>query len=229
MIAARLSPILLLLCASGLTAAPDGAPPAPVCYPFNTIHNDQELLGRIMSGGCWCAGLPGRPRYNGTHVHAGVDLRATLGEPICAIVDGIVDPRSDTPHSGYGPGWTMGGVMIVRSLIPRGPEDQQDVSLLVVYGHTQNHCVQGGDVVRAGQMLAEVGPWLQTEGGPHLHVTVRLGAMPRYGWGTPTLAGQPVREGAEVVACEEDVRRLGYRDPLSALWGIAPGVTIPLP
>jgi murein DD-endopeptidase MepM/ murein hydrolase activator NlpD len=221
MTTARLFLLLFLLAASGLAVAADNAPSPAVAYPFDTVHNEQELLSRMMCG--WLAGLPGRPRYNGTHVHAGVDLRATLGEPFAAILDGVVDPVSDTLHSGYGPGWTRGRVMIVRSALPDGS------SFLIVYGHTQNHRVKGGERVQAGQVLAEVGPWLQAEGGPHLHVTVRLGAMPRYGWGTPTLAGNRLREGAEVAACEEDVLHLGYRDPLPALWGIMPQVVISLP
>jgi len=230
MTTARLTALLLLLAAPALGAEPAGrmpAPPRPVGYPFAAIHNTEELLARLMCG--WCAGLPGCPRYNGSHVHAGVDLRATLGEAVCAIMDGVVDPRSDTPHSGYGPGWTMGQVMIVRTTLPPTPDDPAGVSFLIVYGHTQKHTVKGGDAVRAGQQLCEIGPWPDREGGPHLHVTVRLGDLPRYGWGTPTLQGHPVREGAEVVACEEDVVRLGYREPLAALWGIMPAVTISLP
>lgn len=182
-----------------------------VAFPFSCLLDKDDLLSRAMGGGGWLAGLPGYPTYNGTHVHAGVDFRATLGEPIYAILDGIVDPASDVPHAGYGPGWTTGRCLIVRSQLPDG------TPLLIVYGHTQNHVVTGGQAVKAGERLAEVGPWLDTEGGPHLHVTVRLGELPRYGWGTPTLLGNPVRDGAEVVGCEEDVLRLGYRDPL-LLW-----------
>jgi murein DD-endopeptidase MepM/ murein hydrolase activator NlpD len=185
------------------------------------VRTAEDLLARLMCG--WCAGMPGRGRYNGTHVHAGVDFRATLGEPFLAILDGVVDPRSDEPHSGYGPGWTPGRVMLVWSHLPDGSR------LLLVYGHTQNHQVHGGEIVRAGQQLGEIGPWLESEGGPHLHVTMRLGDLPRWGWGTPTLAGNKAREGAEVVATEEDVLKVGYRNPLASLWGIVPQVSIGVP
>jgi murein DD-endopeptidase MepM/ murein hydrolase activator NlpD len=226
----RLPLLCAFVCAVGfaLTGAAVADTPA-VSFPFPGVTDEAGLRARMMCG--WLAGLPGYRRYNGSHIHAGVDFRATLGEPILAILDGVVDPRSDTPHSGYGPGWTQGGVMIVRSPLP-GPEAPAGASassFLVVYGHTQNHRVKGGDVVRAGQVLAEVGPWLASEGGPHLHVTVRLGDLPRYGWGTPTLAGNPVRDGAETAGCEQDVLNLGYREPLAALWGIMPSVTISLP
>jgi hypothetical protein len=90
---------------------------------------------------------------------------------------------------------------------------------LVVYGHTQNHRVRGGEQVVAGQALAEVGPWLESEGGPHLHLTIRLGDLPRFGWGTPTLPGQPLKQGAEAAGSEEEVLLLGYRDPMRFLRG----------
>jgi murein DD-endopeptidase MepM/ murein hydrolase activator NlpD len=217
--ASQLTIALGLVLAASVAAQPD-APPPPgpgaatglqVCFPLDGLRCQQDLAGRLMSGGCWLAGLPGYPRYNGTHVHAGIDLRASLGDAIYALVDGTVDPASDVPHGGYGPGWTQGGAMIVRSILPDGSP------YLIVYGHTQNHRVKGGDMVQAGQMLGEVGPWLDTEGGPHLHLTVRLGDLPRFGWGTPTLAGQPVREGAECAGSEEDVLKLGYRNPLVLL------------
>jgi len=235
MTASRLPLVFALVCAVGLSLAPIVAADTPaVSFPFADVTDEAGLRARMMCG--WLAGLPGYRRYNGSHVHAGVDFRATLGEPVLAVLDGVVDPRSDTPHAGYGPGWTQGGVVIVRSPLPNpdapisglgGPS--RAASFLIVYRHTQNHRVRGGDVVRAGQVLAEVGPWLASEGGPHLHVTVRRGDLPRYGWGTPTLAGKPVRDGAETAGCEQDVLNLGYCEPLAALWGIMPSVTISLP
>lgn len=182
-------------------------------YPLAAIQAEADLTPRIMRGGVWLAGLPGMPRYNGTHCHAGLDLRAALGEMIYALDEGVVHPTSDVPHGGYGPGWTRGGVLIVEG---RGIGGQK---YLVVYGHTQQHRVRGGDRVVAGQPLAEVGPWLESEGGPHLHLTIRLGDLPRFGWGTPTLPGQTVKEGAEVAGSEEEVLRLGYRNPLRFLRG----------
>jgi murein DD-endopeptidase MepM/ murein hydrolase activator NlpD len=193
--------------------------PAVPQSPLGSIDSPADISRRLLSGGGWLAGLPGYPRYNGTHVHAGIDLAAPLGDPIYALVPGVVDPTSDVPHSGYGPGWTTGRVMIARSTLPDG------TPFLVVYGHTQNHRVKGGDTVKAGDMLAEVGPWLDSEGGPHLHLTVRLGELPRFGWGTPTLAGKPCRDGAESVACEADVLRLGYRNP--ALLLLSQGLDLP--
>jgi murein DD-endopeptidase MepM/ murein hydrolase activator NlpD len=199
------------LSSASAAPAPDVLPP-PTCFPLENVRSTADLRARLMCP--WLAGLPGNRRYNGTHIHAGVDLRASLGEACYAVVDGVVDPLSDTLHSGYGPGWTQGGVMVVRSTLADGSP------FLTLYGHTQNHRVHGGEAVRAGQMLGEIGPWLAAEGGPHLHLTVRMGDLPRFGWGTPTLQGNPVREGAEAAGCEAEVVRLGYRNPLLVLWGI---------
>lgn len=192
--------------------------PSGLAYPLEPLK-PQDLPGRIMRGGQWLNGLPGRPSYNGTHVHAGIDLPAQLGEVVYAIAEGVVDPASDCPHNGYGPGWTPGGVMIIRSLLAG------KIPYLIVYGHTQNHLVRGGDRVVPGQPIAEIGPWLAEEGGPHLHVTVRLGELSRRGWGTPTLPGVPLKDGAETAGTPDDVLALGYRDPLALLSGQLEGET----
>lgn len=214
------SPVIsccLLILALGPVFASPGRTPAGYCYPLDGLTSDRDLAPRLMSGGCWLAGLPDYPRYNGRNVHAGVDIRATLGDTVYAVAPGIVDPASDVIHSGYGPGWTPGYALLVRSVAPDG------TPCIIIYGHTQNHRVKSGDEVVAGQPLAEIGPWLAEEGGPHLHLTIRLGELPRYGWGTPTLAGQTAREGAEAVACGAEVEALGYRNPLEFLKGnVAP-------
>lgn len=204
--------ILLGLWALPLSAAP-GLTPAGYSYPLDGITTEADLQPRLMTGGCWLAGLPGMPRYNGRNVHAGVDVRAKLGDLVYAVCAGVVDPASDVIHSGYGPGWGPGYVILVRCQFPDG------TPFIMIYGHTQNHRVKGGDGVRPGQLLGEIGPWLDSEGGPHLHLTIRLGELPRWGWGTPTMAGNPAREGAEVVSCAQDVEALGYRNPLEFLKG----------
>lgn len=204
---------MLLLAACGLTGAAPGRSAPGLSYPLDGLNTEADLRARAMSGGCWLAGLPGFPTYNGRNVHAGLDLRASLGEVVYAVAPGIVEPTSDVPHSGYGPGWTSGQVMIVRTTGPGGG------SYLALYGHTQNHLVKGGEAVVAGQPLAEVGPWLPDDGGPHLHLTVRLGELPRWGWGTPTAAGQTPRDGAETAGTALEVVRLGYRDPRRWLQG----------
>lgn len=197
---------LLLSAACPMSAAP-GVTEGGLSYPLEGMRTMADLEARITRGGCWLAGLPGLPAYNGSHVHAGVDLKASRGDTVYAVAPGVVDPASDTLHRGYGPGWTQGQVVLVRTTNEFGR------SYLVVYGHTQDHRVHGGDSVAAGQALGEVGDWLAGEGGPHLHLTVRLGELPAQGWGTPTFGSTPSRPGAECATTALGVALLGYRDP----------------
>ena len=205
--------MLGLLAAPGTGVRTPGLTRAGLSYPLDGIHSEADFEQRTLAGGCWLAGLPGFPRYNGRNVHAGIDLRADQGDPIYAVGPGIVDPCSDTVHRGYGPGWSPGYAVVVR-----GTEDGGG-RYCIVYGHTQNHRVHGGDAVAAGQPLAEVGPWLPEDGGPHLHLTVRLGDLPTQGWGTPTMGPTTPQSGAESAMAPLDVVSLGYRDPRSLLRG----------
>ena len=81
---------VFLAAASGFTET--AAPSFPSGFipssPLGSIRSLTELPQRLLSGGGWLAGLPGRPPYNGTHVHAGIDLAAPLGDPVHAIVPG---------------------------------------------------------------------------------------------------------------------------------------------
>lgn len=203
----------MLLAAAGPVSALPGTTAAGLSYPLDGIADALSFEARSMSGGCWLAGLPGFPRYNNQHIHAGIDLRASLGDTIFAVGPGVVDPASDIPHRGYGPGWTIGNVLIVRTTVAGGG------TYLTVYGHTQQHLVCGGQTVAAGQPVAQVGPWLDDDGGPHLHLTVRVGELPCQGWGTPTCGATPSRPGAEVAADPAAVVKLGYRDPRWLLAG----------
>lgn len=195
------------------TATP-GLTAAGFSYPLDGIVDLTTFAARTLSGGCWLAGLPGFPRYNGRHVHAGIDLRASLGDIVYAVGPGVVDPASDVPHRGYGPGWSAGSVLIIRTVFPGGG------GYLTVYGHTQQHLVRGGEAVKAGQPIAQVGPWNEDEGGPHLHLTVRVGELPAQGWGTPTFGEVGSRPGAEAATEPAAVVRLGYRDPRWLLSGL---------
>jgi len=142
------------------TALRAGAQPAGFSYPLDGLNSVDDLRARMLSGGCWLSGLPAILPTTAANVHAGIDLRATLGDTIYAIAPGTVDPTSDMIHSGYGPGWTPGRCLIERCVLPDG------TAYLAVYGHTQNHRVKGGDRVEAGQALAEVGPGSPTRADP---------------------------------------------------------------
>jgi len=91
--------------------------------------------------------------------HSGTDYGAPLGTPILAIAAGRVTVAG--PASGYG------NLMVIEHNI-----GGQVVAS--AYGHEERLYVKVGDLVTAGQHIADVG----TEGrstGPHLHFEIRPG------------------------------------------------------
>ncbi len=91
-------------------------------------------------------------------LHAGIDLAAPLGTPIGAVGDGVVLKAG--PASGFG--------LAIYVLHENG-----DVT---VYGHMYVMDVKAGDIVHAGQQIAEVGSNGQSTG-PHLHLEVHVGGI----------------------------------------------------
>ncbi|WP_231503109.1 M23 family metallopeptidase [Blastococcus sp. URHD0036] len=104
--------------------------------------------GRVSScyGGRW-----------GT-THYGVDIAAPIGTPVFAPVGGVVLQAG--PASGFG--------LAVYLQHPDGS--------ITVYGHVNQYFVAAGDVVSAGQQIAEVGNRGQSTG-PHLHFEVHQGGL----------------------------------------------------
>ncbi|MHB1235637.1 MAG: M23 family metallopeptidase, partial [Microbacteriaceae bacterium] len=113
--------------------------------------------------GTWVKTSPFGPRVDpNTGVpgfHTGTDYGAPLGTPILAIAAGRVTIAG--PASGYGNliviEHSIGGQLVASA-----------------YGHEEHIYVQVGDLVTAGQHIADVG----TEGhstGPHLHFEIRSG------------------------------------------------------
>lgn len=91
-------------------------------------------------------------------LHAGIDLAAPLGTPIGAVGDGVVLKAG--PASGFG-------------LAIYIQHENGDVT---VYGHMYVMDVKAGDIVQAGQQIAEVGSnGFST--GPHLHLEVHVGGI----------------------------------------------------
>lgn len=194
-------------------AQPDMAPRG--YYPLQGMAKAGGFADLILSGGVWLAGLPGHHSYQPGRVHAAIDIHGVQGDPVYAILGGKV-VASGMNHQGFGPDWTPGGAIIVRSTDATGQE------WWVLYGHLQ--ALRVGDTVNAGDQVAELGPWLAKDGGPHLHLSVRTTPFPRSGWGLPILVGQPAEVGAETVAAEADVLSLGYLDPVKwLLAGQIPG------
>ena len=97
------------------------------------------------------------PRPGG--FHAGVDIAAPIGTPILATADGTVIAAG--PAQGYG--------LWVR--IDHGG------GVITTYGHNNRNLVTVGQVVHAGQPIAEVGNRGDSTG-PHLHFGVEVNGRP---------------------------------------------------
>jgi len=109
--------------------------------------------------GAWVAPTHGQfssgfgPRPGG--FHNGIDIAAPIGTPILAAADGTV--IASGPAAGYG--------LWVR--IDHGG------GVITTYGHNNRNLVTVGQVVHAGQPIAEVGNRGQSTG-PHLHFAVQV-------------------------------------------------------
>jgi murein DD-endopeptidase MepM/ murein hydrolase activator NlpD len=91
-------------------------------------------------------------------MHEGIDLAGPLGSPIVAVGDGVVVEAG--PSEGFGH-W-----IVIRHA-------NGDVS---IYGHMYSVLVSVGQVVKAGQLIADIGADGEATG-PHLHFGVREGGM----------------------------------------------------
>ncbi len=85
--------------------------------------------------------------------HWGIDIANSIGTPILAAADGVVEEAG--PASGFG--------MLVRILHADGTT--------TLYGHINRALVEQGEQVRAGDEIAEMGNRGQSTG-PHLHFEV---------------------------------------------------------
>jgi murein DD-endopeptidase MepM/ murein hydrolase activator NlpD len=85
--------------------------------------------------------------------HWGIDIANSIGTPILAAADGVVEEAG--PASGFG--------LWVRILHADGTT--------TVYGHINRALVEGGERVRAGDEIAEMGNRGHSTG-PHLHFEV---------------------------------------------------------
>lgn len=88
------------------------------------------------------------------HVHTGIDLAAPAGSPIIAPSDGVVKTVSRT--RGY-------GVLVVLD---------HGFAWTTRYAHLKKSYVKKGQIVKKGDILAEVGS-TGTATGPHLHFEMR--------------------------------------------------------
>jgi murein DD-endopeptidase MepM/ murein hydrolase activator NlpD len=91
-------------------------------------------------------------------MHYGVDIAAPIGTPIYAPEGGVVLQAG--PASGFGLAVYV----------------QHDDGSITLYGHVNSFDVSAGQVVSAGQQIAEVGNRGQSTG-PHLHFEVHQGGL----------------------------------------------------
>ncbi len=91
-------------------------------------------------------------------LHAGVDIAAPIGTPVVTPEDGIVLQAG--PASGFGLAVAV----------------QHGDGTITVYGHVNQMFVAAGQVVAAGEQIAEVGNRGQSTG-PHLHFEVHTGGL----------------------------------------------------
>ncbi|WP_241038095.1 M23 family metallopeptidase [Blastococcus litoris] len=91
-------------------------------------------------------------------LHAGVDIAAPIGTPVVTPADGIVLQAG--PASGFGLAVAV----------------QHGDGTITLYGHVNQMFVSAGQVVTAGQQIAEVGNRGQSTG-PHLHFEVHTGGL----------------------------------------------------
>lgn len=116
---------------------------APVAALFGDSAFAQPVAGRVTSS-------PG-PRWGRNH--NGLDVANSIGTPIFAVTDGVVEESG--PASGFGL-W----------VVLRHPDGTRSV-----YGHINRTYVDVGQQVSAGQQIAEVGN-RGFSTGPHLHLEI---------------------------------------------------------
>ena len=91
-------------------------------------------------------------------MHLGLDIAAPIGTPVFSPEPGVVLQAG--PASGFGLAVAI----------------QHHDGAITVYGHINQFFVQAGQVVTAGQQIAEVGNRGQSSG-PHLHFEVHHGSL----------------------------------------------------
>jgi murein DD-endopeptidase MepM/ murein hydrolase activator NlpD len=91
-------------------------------------------------------------------LHAGIDIAAPIGTPVYTPEDGVVLQAG--PASGFGLAVAV----------------QHSDGTITLYGHVNQMFVSAGQVVTAGQQIAEVGNRGQSTG-PHLHFETHTGGL----------------------------------------------------
>jgi len=120
------------------------------------IPNSAPVDGPVGSGfGFRTDPFTGRPA-----LHTGLDFPSDTGTPILAAAGGVVLVNEN--HPAYG----------------RMVEIDHGNGLVTRYAHTSKVLVRAGDIVKRGQLIAEVGTSGRSTG-PHLHFEVLVDGVPQ--------------------------------------------------
>lgn len=101
--------------------------------------------------------------------HHGIDIQNPMGTPILAVGDGVVVRAGPDAVIPFGPSLNFFG----QAVLIRHEQRWGDVPVYTLYGHVSKVLVQEGQVVKTGDVVAEVGQG-GVALGPHLHLEVRV-------------------------------------------------------
>jgi murein DD-endopeptidase MepM/ murein hydrolase activator NlpD len=120
------------------------------------IPNSAPVVGPVGSG----FGFRSDPFSGRTALHTGLDFPSDIGTPIVAAAGGVVQLTETHPAYGH---------MI---------EVDHGNGLVTRYAHASKLLVRAGDIVKRGQLIAEVGTSGRSTG-PHLHFEVLVDNVPQ--------------------------------------------------
>lgn len=112
--------------------------------------------------------------YQSCGFHTGLDLGGALGDPVLAVADGVVVHVGPMWFSGAGQGRGPNAIIVQHG----------DGPLYSTYGHNDAALVAEGEVVSAGELIAELGT-LGYSSGPHLHFEILEGTPFTGDWQVP--------------------------------------------
>lgn len=120
---------------------------------------------------------PGEDRDEGVRAHRGLDLDATVGEPVGSIADGVVTFSGFDLPGRTSPQVVPPGAMATTKRPELGPGGlfvciRHVPHIVSCYMHLQSYRVGPGDHVNAGQVIGTVGHSGIKVSGSHLHLEI---------------------------------------------------------
>jgi murein DD-endopeptidase MepM/ murein hydrolase activator NlpD len=118
--------------------------------------------------------------------HFGIDIQNPMGVPILAVGDGTVVRAGPDDVVPFGPSLNFFG----QAVLIRHDQEWKELPLYSLYGHVSKVLAREGQVVKSGDVVAEVGQG-GVALGPHLHLEVRVGDMTYWDARNPDLWVRP--------------------------------------